>query len=381
MEMLPATAPLGLALLVALAPLEGLAAPRAAAVVTTRAGLDPARRADLARAALTALDQVPGVEALRAPALREALVPQAEAADPAAEAQGLAAAAHELAPKNLDAAIALYERAVTIAALRLPAADARAWVDRNGPRALEAMERAKVASPGAARLRRWLKREPGPAPAEQELEVTPAEARVFLDGWPVGSGPRLRVRHDPGEHDLRVEGPGFQPHGLVLDLQPKAPPLTVILVPLGPVEDVRVALREIDRAGGELGALVPRLVALGRRLEVALLFLVTPEEGGALVRIFDVEAEGFGGASPVTATDPATLSRAFRALHELRGLGTDLARPPRTKPKRPKGQALWKKWWFWTIVISAAGIATGAVLLTRQSDEGGTLTLRLRRAP
>jgi hypothetical protein len=379
MEWLPCAVSSGLALLVGLAPVEALAISRAAVVVPLWAGLDPVRRAELARSAESALGEVPGVEALRAPALREALLP--EAADPGAEAQGLMAAAHELAPKNLDAAIALYERALTIASSRLMAADARAFFDRHGWRARKAIEGTGRATPAVALLRRWLEQKPGPAAVGRDLEVTPSEARVYLNGWPVGRGPRLRLHHEPGQHDLRVECPGHEPLAVLVDLQPGAPPLRITLARKGPVEEIRAALQEIDRLGPGLGVLAPRLAALGRRLKVSLLFLVTPEEGGALVRLFDVEAEAFKGASPVAATDPTTLGRAFRALHELRGLGQELARPPRPRARRPKGQALWKKWWFWTIVVGAAGLATGAVLLTRQADEGGTLAIRLRRAP
>jgi hypothetical protein len=360
------------ALLVLLLAAPATARPRAAAVAPG----SPA----LARAALEALDRVPGLSPLRAQVLREALIPRGDEPAPAAQAHALAAAAEEVGARDAVAAAALFDRALALA-LSLSPAEARAWMDRHGERALAAIRRAgRDASPLERRLRLWRGGAPSGPTAALEVTLEPAAAEVILDGRAVGTGPTVRLEGERGVHDLRVEAPGYLPHVQVIDLG-TAPKLAVKLQLADPVADLRRLVAEIGRVQANAEKVAPLLAALGRRLDVAMVFLVSPDDGGALVRLYDVEDAAFAAAGPVAATDPTTLARSFRALLDLRGTATRIARKPRARKKRPFGEPLWKKWWVWAIVLGAAGAATGAVLIARQRSDSGTLTVRLRRSP
>jgi hypothetical protein len=376
----------------ALRPLAALLAPLVAAsagasprasVVVAAPGRDAASRATLAREALQALDEVPGLTPLRTQVLREALVPRPSSADATAEAFALARSAPAI--PDARAAVSVYARAMELAFSRLPQSEARRFVAEHGKAIALAYSRLGTPpDPEPAplrRLRRWRDRTPAGATASCTLTVRPADARVYLDGWEVQGGTSRTVTHEPGTHDLHVERAGHEPRHVPIAIAPGCT-LDLALTPLGPVEDVRELVARAG-AAGDVDALARALTALGRRLDLALLFVVTPEDRGALVRLFDLESGTYAGASPLSATDRDTLSRAFRALLDLRSTGVALARKPRKKkPPQPGSEPLWKKWWVWTLVLGTAGAATGAVLIARQrGGDDGTLTLRLRRTP
>ena len=375
---------------------SALAAPvRAAAIVAAAAGKDPATRARIAEAALLALDGVQGVTPIRTEALRRALVPAQTSApgrvDFAAEAFALAAAAPALAAQNKDAAAALYERALDLVFEKLPVERARAWLQAHGAEALAALNNAGRATPARRqRLAAWQDSKPRPPLQTGTLRVAPANARVFLNGAPLGVGPAVALSHGRGEHDLRVEADGHQGVHRRITLADAPLTLDVVLdaLPSDGTDDVRALASALLTAPASPAEQAPRIQELARRLDVGLVFITQPDDTGALVRLYDVEAEAFVGASPVAASDGPTLTRAFRALLELRGTGEQLVgtvgRKTKGKKRRRPGvmrEPFWKKWWVWTLVLGGAAVAVGAVLLTRQNSDDGTLTIRLRRAP
>lgn len=364
-----------------LVPWGASAAPRAAAVVVAPPGTDATARATLARAAIEALDRVAGVEPVRAAALREGLVPKVDAPDPMAHAHALAAAAGEVAAADPVSAARLWERAMELAFTGLAPDAARAWLAKHGPQALASLARAgREVSLAERRIRLWRERAPRGPTVPLEIAIEPEGARVFLDGWPVGAGGKVRVQHEAGSHDLRAELSGYEP--AAQRVQIPGPAVTIRLAPVGPAEDLRAAVALLDRAHGKPRDLARGLARLGRRLDAALLFVATPEPDGVLVRLYDAEGGGFAGASPVSAADPATLARAFRALLDLRRTGEAMVgRRRRKKRTGPFREPFWKKWWVWGLVLGGAGVITGGILLMRQGSDDGTLTLRLRRSP
>lgn len=367
---------------------------RAAAVTAGPPERELGARIALARAALVALDAVQTLSPVRAAALREALVPAAsDGGDATAEAFALAASAPALGATNAGAAAALYERALGLVFEKLPAEAARRFLDAHGASAEKALAASQRLTPELARrLRLWREAAPAAATAQAMLTVEPADARVYLDGRAVPDAARngavVTLGHEPGAHDVRVEKDGYvgQWQAATLALGAAAT-LAARLRAQGGADDLarqRAALDPVHRAPE---ALAPLLRDLAKRLDVALVFVTTPDDGGALVRLFDAEAGAFAGASPVASSDAPTLTRAFRALLELRTTGTRLVESP-DRPRKKRGgglggltgsDALWKKWWFWTLVAVGAGAVTGAVILSRDTSSDGTLTIRLRR--
>jgi hypothetical protein len=370
-------------------------APRAAAIVVGPSLGDASSRANLARAAIDALDRVSGVSPLRAAGLREALVPKDDDAK-TREAFALATSARAIRKDNAAAAALLYERALGLVFEALVAKDARRFMDTHGLESQEALAAAGRLPPALARrLRLWREPPPGARDTSAVIRVEPDDARVWLNGRLVqkelgrSADTGLWIlRHEKGVHDLFVERDAHASVRRALEISAESGakhPVEIRLVRASQTgtEDVVATVAELASAGRRAAEIAPVVGRLATRLDVALVFVVTEEGAGALVRLYDTKARSFVAASPLQGADAPTLQRAFAALLDLRGSAARIVEPPPPPKKKRKvfDSPLWKKWWVWALVLGGAGAVTGAVLLSRQGSSDGSLTIRLRRAP
>lgn len=199
-----------------------------------------------------------------------------------------------------------------------------------------------------------------------KLKVTPADARVIIDGVLVVDPARPRSMR-PGLHAVTARAPGYE--------------TTAAVIEVGAGGDLEL---ELSRATGDA---VERIGAAWARGDLdpssasglAAIAAVVGEAGATAALVVDATADGGGQARLVAAIDstPAirrnSLARAAKAalarLLPSGEIGTgdpQIVGPP---PKKKDESSLLSKWWFWTAVGAGATIATVVGFVVLKPDD------------
>ncbi len=119
------------------------------------------------------------------------------------------------------------------------------------------------------------------------VKSRPAGARVYIDGEFQGFTPVTVQTLPIGKHLLRLERPGFQQHGALLEVSPDD---VEVSADLAPTAEYKAYDGQLDRVAGEVGrntGKTPGVVALGKSLKLDRTLLGTiremPEGGTELV--------------------------------------------------------------------------------------------------
>jgi hypothetical protein len=187
------------------------------------------------------------------------------------------------------------------------------------------------------------------------VRTTPPQATVWVDGQPAGRGP-VRLQLPWGEHFVAVGQIGETAGRVVKVGEESAVSL-----------DARQAesrWRELGQRAGATWIVVVQLSREGRRTRIRARAL--PMRAGESPRVLAsalVDERQLGGAADELAARLAA-----------RLAPAPVAPPPPPPPRRRT--KLLRAWWFWTaVIVVVAGVATAAVVATRDRDPRVQLVL------
>ena len=224
-----------------------------------------------------------------------------------------------------------------------------------------------------------------------ELEVTPADANVYLNGKKQQKQRQLIFEVPVGEHFLVVEKKGYRKFAKRILVSPGLRPVSVALEPWRPFRPYSferrnnlVALDDLKSIAKKVSADVLVLGSIGK--------IEGTDEYNFNAQLFDARSKEFSKVVSVDFSERrvSSASRAIarKVLDQLTQSGlviADLGSRPRDKPNfkarennfkkaskknktKSSGKSIFKKTWFWGAVAGVVAVGVGSIFLLKKDE-------------